>query len=207
MKASRRKALTGPTISVRRRLQHTVGSPCAALARADRSMGRRTVRRRSLYRRNQQAGVDRTLQSLRKSEQRGAGNAVLGVRLLPFRLRRAVVDDDTQWPCSSGQSRPGHAQSVSQINDGAEIGRIVVIDAESNSVPFLKGLQTGAPPRAWVTRLRPSLLEGKRIFNRTNYRPYRDGDRVRMGLVDLHDPEGPGQVFRVRVIEVDRSKA
>ena len=95
-----------------------------------------------------------------------------------------------------------------ELNDGAELGRIVVIDAESNSVPFLKGLEHGSPARAWVTRLRPSLLEGKRIFNRTNYRPYRDGDRIRMGLVDLHDPDVPGQAFRARVIEVERrSKA
>jgi hypothetical protein len=91
-----------------------------------------------------------------------------------------------------------------QLNEGAEVGRIVVIDAESNSVPFLKGLQKGSPGRAWVTRLRPSWLEGKRIFNRTNYRAYRDGDRVRMGLVDLNDPEGSSQIFRVRVIEVER---
>jgi hypothetical protein len=91
-----------------------------------------------------------------------------------------------------------------KLNEGAEVGRIVVIDAESNSVPFLKGLQKGPPARAWVTRLRSSLLEGKRIFNRTNYRAYRDGDRVRMGLVDLNDPEVPGQIFRVRVIEVER---
>jgi hypothetical protein len=93
-------------------------------------------------------------------------------------------------------------------NDGAEVGRIVVMDAESNSVAFLKSLEQGSPPRAWVTRLRPSLLEGKRIFNRTNYRPYRQGDRIRMGLVDLHDPKAPGKLFRIRVVEVERrSKA
>lgn len=90
------------------------------------------------------------------------------------------------------------------MNDGAEVGRIVVMDAEANSVPFLKGLQNGPPARAWVTRLRPSLLEGKRIFNRTNYRPYRDGDRVRMGEVDLNDPEDSDKFFRIRVIEVER---
>ena len=71
-----------------------------------------------------------------------------------------------------------------ELQDGAEIGRIMVIDAEGNSVPFLKQIEQGPPRRAWVSRLKPSLLEGKRIFNRTNYRPYRDGDRIRMGLVD-----------------------
>jgi hypothetical protein len=89
-------------------------------------------------------------------------------------------------------------------NDGAEVGRIVVMDAESNSVPFLKALEQGSPPRGWVTRLRPSLLEGKRIFNRSNYRPYRQGDRIRVGLVDLHDPDAPSKIFRIRVAEVER---
>ena len=91
-----------------------------------------------------------------------------------------------------------------ELHDGAEVGRIVVIDAEGNSVPFLKQLEQGSPCRAWVTRLKPSLMEGKRIFNRTNYRPYRDGDRVRVGLVDLNDPEARGKTFRVRVVEVER---
>ena len=90
------------------------------------------------------------------------------------------------------------------LNDEAEVGRIVVIDAEGNSVPFLQQLEQGFPARSWVTRFKPSLLEGKRIFNRTNYRPYRDGDRVRMGLVDLNDPEEKGKTFRTRVIEVER---
>lgn len=56
---------------------------------------------------------------------------------------------------------------------GADVGRIVVVDAEANSIPFLKGLEQGLTPRAWVTRLKPQWLEGKRIFNRTNYRTYR----------------------------------
>ena len=90
------------------------------------------------------------------------------------------------------------------LHDQAEVGRIVVIDAEGNSVPFLKQLEQGPVPRAWVTRFKPSLLQGKRIFNRTNYRPYRDGDRIRTGLVDLNDPQARGQTFRVRVIEVER---
>lgn len=88
---------------------------------------------------------------------------------------------------------------------GAEVGRIVVIDAESNSIPFLKGLETGATKRGWVTRLRPSWVKSKRIFNRTNYRPYRDGDRIRIGVADFPDPEDPaGGTFRMRVIEIER---
>jgi transposase len=91
-----------------------------------------------------------------------------------------------------------------EMNDGAELGRIVVIDAEGNSVPSLKQLEQGSPARAWVTRFKPSLLEGKRIFNRTNYQPYRNGDRVRIGLVDLNDPAAQNKTFRVRVVEVER---
>jgi len=86
------------------------------------------------------------------------------------------------------------------------VGRIVVIDAEGNSVPFIKGLQ--ADGRAAVTRLRPSLMKGKRIFNRNNFRAYRDGDRVRSGLVDLNDPEADKdaevKTFRMRVVELER---
>ena len=93
---------------------------------------------------------------------------------------------------------------LSQVLGGAEVGRIVVIDAEGNSIPFLKGLETGTPKRAWLTRLRPSWVESKRIFNRTNYRPYRDGDRIRIGLADFPDPTSPGATFRMRVIEIER---
>jgi len=99
---------------------------------------------------------------------------------------------------------PGMLSQFREFNGGAEIGRIVIIDAESNSVPFLGDLETGPPARAWVTRFRPSLLAGKTIFNRTNYRTYRNGDRVRMGLVDLNDPESKDAIFRVRVVEVER---
>jgi hypothetical protein len=99
---------------------------------------------------------------------------------------------------------PGMLNQFRELNDGAEIGRLVVIDAESNSVPFYKELEHGPPPRAWVSRFKPSLLEGKRIFNRTNYRPYRNGDRIRMGLVDLNDPTTKGATYRVRVVEVER---
>ena len=85
---------------------------------------------------------------------------------------------------------------------GSEVGRIVVIDAEANSLPFLRGLEQGQPHRAWVTRLKSSWLAGKRIFNRSNYRSYRSGDRVRMGVCDFKDREG--NVFRMRVVEVER---
>jgi hypothetical protein len=93
---------------------------------------------------------------------------------------------------------------LQEILEGAEVGRIVVIDAEGNSVPFLKGLEQGEPRRGWVTRLKASLVQGKRIFNRTNYRAYRDGDRVRMGECELNDPEVKGGTFRIRVLEVER---
>ena len=99
---------------------------------------------------------------------------------------------------------PKMLDQLREMNEGAEIGRIVVIDAEGNSVPFLKGLEQGKPARGWVTRLKPSMLDGKRIFNRTNYQAYRDGDRVRIGLVDLNDPDEPEKPFRIRVIEVER---
>jgi len=96
---------------------------------------------------------------------------------------------------------PGMLSQFRELNNGAEIGRIVVSDAETNAVPYLMGLE---PDRAWVTRFRPSLVANKRIFNRTEYRPYRNGDRVRMGLMDLNDPETKGATFRVRVVEVER---
>ena len=87
----------------------------------------------------------------------------------------------------------------------SELGRIVVIDAESNSIPFLKGLELGTPCRGWVTRLRPSWVSGKRIYNRTNYRAYRNGDRIRMGVADFNDPANPTSgTFRMRVIEIER---
>jgi len=99
---------------------------------------------------------------------------------------------------------PKLLDKLSEINDGAEVDRIVVMDAEGNSVPFLKKLEKGPPARAWITRLKPELVEGKHIFNRTNYQAYRDGDRVRVGLVDLNDPEVKGGTFRVRVVEIER---
>jgi hypothetical protein len=93
------------------------------------------------------------------------------------------------------------AQMTSKMGDET-VGRIIVIDAEGNSVPFLKGLEKGERPRAWVTRLKSCLVRSKRIFNRSNYRPYRDGDRIRMGEADFNDPDGG--TFRMRVIEIER---
>lgn len=97
---------------------------------------------------------------------------------------------------------PGLLNQLEAILAGAEVGRIVVIDAEANSIPFLKGLESGTPARAWVTRLRPSWLKHKKIFNRNNYRAYRNGDRIRNGLADFPDPEGG--LFRMRVVEIER---
>jgi transposase len=96
-------------------------------------------------------------------------------------------------------------EAINQLNEicgTTAIGRIVVIDAEGNSIPFVKGLEQGEPSRAWVTRLRDDWVKGKRIFNRKNYRPYRNGDRVRKGVADFNDPEGG--TFRMQVIEVER---
>lgn len=85
-------------------------------------------------------------------------------------------------------------------------GRIVVLDAESNSLAFILGLE--AAQRAVVTRFRPSWLNGKRIFNRNNFRPYRNGDRVRSGVVDFDIPkvnkDDEQSALRMRVVEIER---
>jgi transposase len=86
----------------------------------------------------------------------------------------------------------------------AAVGRIVVIDAEGNSIPFLRGLESAPSPRGWVTRLRDGWVAGKRIFNRTNFRPYRDGERVRAGVADF--PSSDGDMFRMRVVELERRR-
>ncbi|MCD6499219.1 MAG: hypothetical protein J7M25_13085 [Deltaproteobacteria bacterium] len=99
---------------------------------------------------------------------------------------------------------PKMLNRLEEMWGSSSVGRIVVIDAEGNSVPFLKGLEDGKPGRAWVTRLRPSWMKGKHIFNRTNYRAYRDGDRVRVGVADFNDPDVKGGTFRMRVVEVER---
>ena len=86
----------------------------------------------------------------------------------------------------------------------AAVERVVVIDAEANSIPFLQGFETGATPRSWVTRLRDGWIESKRIFNRTNFRAYRDGERVRAGVADF--PVPGGGTFRMRVVELERRR-
>lgn len=93
---------------------------------------------------------------------------------------------------------------LDEICGSSSVGRIVVIDAEGFAIPFLKGLEQGNPPRAWVTRIREEWIADKRIFNRCNYRPYRNGDRVRMGLADFNDPDVKGGKFRARVVEIER---
>jgi hypothetical protein len=82
----------------------------------------------------------------------------------------------------------------------AAVGRIIVIDAEGDSVPFLHGLE--ASDRAWVTRLPPSWLEGRDILGWTNFRAYRDGERVRSGVANFKAPEEG--TFRMRVVEIER---
>ncbi|MHC5062179.1 MAG: hypothetical protein ACYTFK_14035, partial [Planctomycetota bacterium] len=91
---------------------------------------------------------------------------------------------------------------INKVTQDVEVGRIVVIDAEGNSIPFLKGLEQHEHPRTWVTRLKSTWVEKKRIFNRCNYRSYRNGDRIRMGVADFDDRQGGS--FRMWVIEVER---
>ncbi|MCP4081984.1 MAG: helix-turn-helix domain-containing protein [Planctomycetaceae bacterium] len=93
---------------------------------------------------------------------------------------------------------------LDEICGSSSVGRVVVIDAEANSIPFLRRLEQGTHARAWVTRLRDEWVRDRKIFNRNNYRPYRNGDRVRMGVADFNDPETKGAKFRMRVVEVDR---
>jgi transposase len=99
---------------------------------------------------------------------------------------------------------PDAMKRLDEICGPASVGRVVVIDAEANSIPFLKGLEQGESGQAWVTRLRDDWAQNKRIFNKGNYRPYRNGDRVRMGVADFNDPEIKKGKFRMRVIEVER---
>jgi hypothetical protein len=98
---------------------------------------------------------------------------------------------------------PRMLTQMEQTWGSSSVGRIVVIDAEANSIPFLQGLEQGDVPRAWVTRLRKDWVENKRIFNRTNYQSYRDGDRVRVGVVDFNIPKVKEHMFRMRVVEVE----
>ena len=104
------------------------------------------------------------------------------------------------------QEVPKALERVEAAWGESSVGRIVVIDAEGNSVPFLKALQ--ADKRAFVTRLRPSLMKRRRIVGRNNYRAYREGDRVRSGVADFNDPEADKdakvKTFRMRVVELER---
>ncbi|MCP4120374.1 MAG: helix-turn-helix domain containing protein, partial [Bacteroidetes bacterium] len=97
---------------------------------------------------------------------------------------------------------PDALNKLDEICGPSSVGRLVVIDAEANSIPFLKGLEQSKPCRTWATRLKEEWVKNKKIFNRTNYRPYRDGDRVRMGKADFNDPAGG--TFRMKVVEVER---
>lgn len=99
---------------------------------------------------------------------------------------------------------PEAVERLDAICGSSSVSRIVVIDAEGNSIPFLKGLEQGSTPRAWVTRLREDWVADKRILNRCNYRPYRNGDSVRIGIADFNDPETKDGKFRMRVVEVKR---
>jgi hypothetical protein len=134
----------------------------------------------------------------------GVGRVMPGLELVSFHTGYGVP----LWMVThSGRAPlvkvvPELLSQLQDILDGAEVGRLVVIDAEGNSVPFLRGLEQGEPARGFVTRLKPSIMKGKRIFNRTNYQAYRNGDRVRMGECDFNDPEG--DTFRMRVVEVER---
>jgi len=99
---------------------------------------------------------------------------------------------------------PRMLEEFAEVHADAEIGGIIVIDAEGNSVPFLKKLEGGKLARSWVTRLKPSLLRGKTIEYSTEYKPYRNGDEIREGVVDLNDPEDPKNPFRCRIVEIKR---
>lgn len=98
-------------------------------------------------------------------------------------------------------------EAIGRLDDicgSSSVGRIMVIDAEGFAISFLKGLEQGDPPRAWVSRIPEDSVADKRIFNRCNYRPYRNGDRVRMGIADFNDPEVKDGKFRMRVVEIER---
>jgi hypothetical protein len=83
--------------------------------------------------------------------------------------------------------------------------RVTIIDAEAKSVPFLKGLERGDPPRAWITRFPESMLAGKEVTGLTAWAPYRDGDEIRMGCCVLNDPDSMlTDEFPVRIIQIRR---
>jgi transposase len=85
---------------------------------------------------------------------------------------------------------------------GEIVARIVVIDAEGNSVPFLSGLEKSN--RGWATRLRPSMLSGKEITNWSSYSAYRNDERIREGEVELRSANK--ETLKVRLIEIERNR-
>ncbi len=103
---------------------------------------------------------------------------------------------------------PELLQTLESQHGPGSVGRIVVIDAEGNSVPFLKGLEEASPARAWVTRLRPSWVEGRKLESPGRFRKYRTIDRVRDGLLDFTDSTAAdGGTFQMRVVQVERKQA
>jgi hypothetical protein len=132
------------------------------------------------------------------------GRVMPGLELIAFHSGYGVP----LWMAtSSGRAplvtlTPKLLAELEQTLEGVSVGRIVVIDAEGNSLEYLRGLEQGTPARGWVTRLQASWVKGLQITRRTSYQPYRNGDRVRMGEADLGDAKsGP---FPVRVIEIER---
>ena len=88
--------------------------------------------------------------------------------------------------------RPRRKLSLEQMEAAigqGMVGCITVIDAEMDSVRLFK--QFDEAQRGFVTILKGSMLQGdKRIFNQTNFRSYRQGDRIKEGRLDLNDPDG-----------------
>lgn len=99
---------------------------------------------------------------------------------------------------------PAALEEIERTWGEGSVGRIIVIDAEGSSVPFLKSLEASEPHRAWVTRLRANMVASKTIEYSEPLKPYRDGDQVRMGEVELNDKKGEEKKFRVKVVEVHR---
>ena len=99
---------------------------------------------------------------------------------------------------------PDMLKEFREFNNGAERVDVAILDAEINSVPFFKTLEQEPQELAWITRFKPSLVANKPILEQTKYRTYRDGDRIRMGVMYLNDPETKTPTFRVRVVEVER---
>ena len=101
------------------------------------------------------------------------GRVMPGLEVVAFHLGYGVP----LWMATYSGRAPlvkevgGLLDQMRDMLEGEEVGRVVVIDAEANSIPFLKALEAGKPSRAWVTRLKSSWVESKRIFNRTNLHP------------------------------------